>query len=115
MTNQDERPVTEWPTLVMIAATYSVWAVSTTIVAGFWLPLAILITAFAIAQFSSLQHECLHGHPFRNKYVMVFFYINLGRQYVSSRCISFIPISETIDISSLMNLNSIILHISAHL
>ena len=69
MTNQDERPVTEWPTLVMIAATYSVWAVSTTIVAGFWLPLAILITAFAIAQFSSLQHECLHGHPFRNKYV----------------------------------------------
>ena len=29
--------------------------------------LAILLTGIAIAQFSSLQHEILHGHPFRSR------------------------------------------------
>ena len=56
----------EWPTLVMLAITYSVWMVATTWLSGVSLPLAGLVTAIAIAQFSSLQHEAIHGHPFKS-------------------------------------------------
>jgi fatty acid desaturase len=55
----------EWPTLLLLAATYGTWAIGTTWLAGVSLPLAVIVTAVAIAQFSSLQHEVLHGHPFR--------------------------------------------------
>jgi fatty acid desaturase len=58
--------VVEWPTLLLLAATYALWALGTTFASGWFLPLGILLTAVAIAQFSSLQHEVLHGHPFRN-------------------------------------------------
>lgn len=56
----------EWPTLIVMVLTYGVWAFGTTL----WDDLAILsllLTAIAIAQFSSLQHEVLHGHPFADK------------------------------------------------
>lgn len=58
----------EWPTLAMLALTYAVWA------GGTWLwPLSglasVIVTGIAIAQFSSLQHEALHGHPFRNPHI----------------------------------------------
>ncbi|NSX53919.1 fatty acid desaturase [Sulfitobacter sp. 1151] len=32
-----------------------------------WLPVGIVITGLAIAQFASLQHEIIHGHPFKTK------------------------------------------------
>ena len=55
----------EWPTFLVLAGCYAVWAAGTTVIYA-WSPmLAILVTAIAIAQFSSLQHEALHGHPFR--------------------------------------------------
>ncbi len=57
----------EWPTLVLLIATYVLWAFSTTWAASFWLPLGIVLSAIATAQFSSLQHEVLHGHPFRSR------------------------------------------------
>jgi fatty acid desaturase len=57
----------EWPTLGLMVATYGVWAVATTWLAVLSLPLAIVVTGIAIAQFSSLQHEVLHGHPFRSR------------------------------------------------
>jgi fatty acid desaturase len=57
----------EWPTLALIAATYGVFALGTTLAAAWWLPLGIVVTGLAIAQFSSLQHEVLHGHPFRSR------------------------------------------------
>jgi fatty acid desaturase len=60
------RDSVEWPTLAMMAATYALWALGTTWAAGLWLPLGIALTAIATAQFSSLQHEVLHGHPFRS-------------------------------------------------
>ena len=60
-------PRVEWATLGLIAATYAVWGLGTTVLAGLWLPLGIVVTGIAIAQFSSLQHEVLHGHPFRNR------------------------------------------------
>ncbi len=61
--------VTEWPTLVLLATTYIVWGLATTWLAGLWLPLGIVVAAVAIAQFSSLQHEVLHGHPFANQHL----------------------------------------------
>ncbi|MDB5660380.1 MAG: hypothetical protein JWS10_2995 [Cypionkella sp.] len=58
----------EWPTLLILLATYAAWGF------GSWLwgstaILSILLTGIAIAQFSSLQHEVLHGHPFRAQWL----------------------------------------------
>ncbi|PZR00239.1 MAG: fatty acid desaturase [Cereibacter sphaeroides] len=57
----------EWPTVGLLVATYLLWGFGTTWAATYSLPLAILLTAIAIAQFSSLQHEVLHGHPFASQ------------------------------------------------
>lgn len=73
VSSQDTVPVPagsrgiEWPTLLLLAATYGAWALGTTWLAGLSLPLAVVVTAVAVAQFSSLQHEVLHGHPFRSR------------------------------------------------
>ncbi len=56
----------EWPTLALLAVTYAVWALGTTLAAGLWLPLGMALVALAVAQHSSLQHEALHGHPTRH-------------------------------------------------
>lgn len=56
----------EWPTVFMLLATYALWCLGTTLLTALWLPLGILATGIAIAQFCSLQHEALHGHPFRS-------------------------------------------------
>jgi fatty acid desaturase len=64
--------VVEWPTLLMIVACYSVWGVGIFILPGVgaaWLALAIVTTGVAIAFHSSLQHEIIHGHPFRAPFV----------------------------------------------
>ncbi|MFC2969853.1 fatty acid desaturase [Acidimangrovimonas pyrenivorans] len=58
---------TEWPTLALIAATYAVWALGTGWLYGAAPVLGWIATVLAVAQFSSLQHEALHGHPFRNR------------------------------------------------
>ncbi len=57
----------EWPTLGLMAATYALWAVGTTSAAVAFPPLGFVLTLLAIVQFSSLQHEVLHGHPFRSR------------------------------------------------
>lgn len=57
----------EWPTLLLLMATYALWVLGTSAIYA-WSPLlGILVTGVAITQFSSLQHEALHGHPFRIK------------------------------------------------
>ncbi len=58
----------EWPTLLMLALTYAVWGAGTMVWDHSAL-LSIVLTAVAVAQFSSLQHEVLHGHPFENQWV----------------------------------------------
>ena len=55
----------EWPTLLLLVLTHLVWGIGT-LVWGHWALLSILLTAVAITQHASLQHEALHGHPFRN-------------------------------------------------
>ena len=54
----------EWPTVILIAATYAVWAGGTLLWSYSGL-ISLILTTWAIAQSSSLQHEVLHGHPFR--------------------------------------------------
>lgn len=56
----------EWPTLLMLAATYLLWAFATTTFYTNAPLLAVVLAGIAIAQQSSLQHELLHGHPFRS-------------------------------------------------
>ncbi|TDT75153.1 fatty acid desaturase [Litoreibacter halocynthiae] len=59
----------EWPTLALLFTTYAVWAGAVFWIAGWSVPLAVVIAALAIAQQSSLQHEVLHGHPLRLQWV----------------------------------------------
>ena len=59
----------EWPTLALIGGCYTVWGM-----AGWWLwptvpALALAVMALMAALHSSLVHECLHGHPTRNRRV----------------------------------------------
>ncbi|WP_413719890.1 fatty acid desaturase [Silicimonas sp. MF1-12-2] len=56
----------EWPTLAFLLMTYAVWAAATVWLATVSMPLAVVVAALAIAQHSSLQHEMMHGHPFRD-------------------------------------------------
>lgn len=58
----------EWPTLTMMLACYLVWGLGVSLWSTSAL-LSIALTAVAIAQHSSLQHEVLHGHPFRNQWL----------------------------------------------
>jgi fatty acid desaturase len=60
-------PAVEWPTLLVFFATYGLWAIATVFLWQLSPILAILAAALAIGQFSSLTHEVLHGHPFRNQ------------------------------------------------
>lgn len=59
----------EWPTLFLILACYGVWWAGVTWLSLLWLPLGIAVTAVAITLHSSLQHEVLHGHPFRVRWL----------------------------------------------
>jgi len=57
----------EFPTLLLLAATYAAWAAVTTLAQPLGLWLAVPLLAVVLAQHSSLQHEVIHGHPFRNQ------------------------------------------------
>ncbi len=59
----------EWPTVGLIVLAYGGW-----VAAGFWLwpavPwIALGVMAVLAALHSSLTHECLHGHPTRNRWL----------------------------------------------
>ncbi len=57
----------EWPTLFLIVACYLAWGLAISLLPSLWLPAAIALTTLAMTLFSSLQHEVLHGHPFRHR------------------------------------------------
>lgn len=63
---RDRARALEWPTLALLAGCYLVWGLATTWLAGLSLPFAMLVTVLTIALHSSLSHEMIHGHPFRN-------------------------------------------------
>ena len=56
----------EWPTLGLLAGCYALWALAVLWLPGLSLWLAVPVAGWAIAQHASLQHEAIHGHPFRN-------------------------------------------------
>ena len=55
----------EWPTFLLILATYAGWLASTLAYRRWPLVLVAPVTAVVIALHSSLQHEIVHGHPTR--------------------------------------------------
>ena len=57
----------EWPTLALLIACYAGWGVSVFWLAAIWLPLGMVTATIFIALHSSLTHEMIHGHPFRNE------------------------------------------------
>ena len=64
----ERRPASfEWPTFLLVIACYLAWGLGTTWLSALWLPLGIAVTTVSITLHSSLQHEVLHGHPFRQK------------------------------------------------
>ncbi|MFQ5621780.1 MAG: fatty acid desaturase [Paracoccaceae bacterium] len=76
----------EWPTLLVAALCYAVWAAASVWPAGAGTVPAAVALAAAIALHSSLQHEVVHGHPFGNQtlsdlivFPAVGLYIPLGR------------------------------------
>ncbi len=71
MTQTDDRtlPAIEWPTLAFLVFAYAAFAMATTFLYA-WSPvLGVVLAGLAIAQYSSLQHEVLHGHPFRQRWL----------------------------------------------
>lgn len=63
----EKRGTVEWPTLALLAGCYLAWALATTVLVALWLPLGIAVLILAVVLHSSLQHEVLHGHPFRSR------------------------------------------------
>jgi fatty acid desaturase len=59
----------EWPTLGVMGLCYGSYVGTTVYVAAFSPVLATFLLAFVIALHSSLQHEVLHGHPFKEKWL----------------------------------------------
>jgi len=62
-------PALEWPTLLFLAVAYGAWMLGTMTLWTVSPVLAVILTGLTVAQFSSLQHEVLHGHPFRNPHL----------------------------------------------
>ena len=57
----------EWPTVLLVVATYALWAAGTTVLWTYSPLLAVIATGIAVAQLASLAHEVIHGHPFRSQ------------------------------------------------
>jgi fatty acid desaturase len=57
----------EWPTLLLAGVIYGGWIALTLLHAVLPLWLLVPLAAWTVAWQSSLQHEVIHGHPFRNR------------------------------------------------
>jgi len=59
----------EWPTLGLLGLCTLAWVCGVFVLSLWSTGAAILLLALAIALHSSLTHEVLHGHPFRNQWL----------------------------------------------
>lgn len=78
----------EWPTLLLILASYALLALGLFVLPQASLGLSIILLVLVIALQSSLQHEVLHGHPFARRgwgEALVFASFNLFVPYVRFR------------------------------
>ncbi|SFT76718.1 fatty acid desaturase [Mesorhizobium sp. YR577] len=62
-------PAVEWPTIVLITATYGSWAGACFFLWPSYPVLALLVLALILAMQSSLMHEASHGHPTRKSWL----------------------------------------------
>lgn len=76
---RSERGSVDWPTLLLIIACYGVWWLGVGWFSALWLPFGILITTLSVTLHSSLQHEVLHGHPTRLRWLNeIFVFLPVG-------------------------------------
>lgn len=59
----------EWGTLTLILACYGLWLAVLFLLPGQSLLLTVICLGILAALHSSLTHEALHGHPFRNRWI----------------------------------------------
>ncbi|MGB7317820.1 MAG: fatty acid desaturase [Planktotalea sp.] len=59
----------EWPTWAVLIACYGLFGVATLWLCAFGIGFGIFGAVLAIALHSSLSHEVLHGHPFKNRHL----------------------------------------------
>lgn len=64
-----DRTGVEWPTVALYGATVLLWLLATSTLYDLSALAGVVLAGIAIAQYSSLQHEALHGHPFRSEAV----------------------------------------------
>ena len=57
----------EWRTVGLVLGCYGVWLTAIGPVATAWFPAGMALAGLAGALHSSLQHEAIHGHPFRDR------------------------------------------------
>ncbi len=75
MPNSPRSPFAEWPTLAVLVGTYTCIAAGFALYSTAPIPAALLL-ALALTQYSSLQHEVLHGHPFAQQWISEVFVFN---------------------------------------
>ena len=61
------RPSVEWRTVAVAVAVYGLWLASVALHGLMPWPLTVVLLAVATAWHGSLQHETIHGHPFRSR------------------------------------------------
>ena len=61
------RDKSEWRTIALIAGCYLAWLFLLFILPNFSLLLSVLMLIPVLTLHSSLQHECIHGHPFNRR------------------------------------------------
>ena len=59
------QPAVEWPTMLLIALTYTGWLLVTRTYGRWPLFVVALLVTLLLTLHSSLQHEIVHGHPTR--------------------------------------------------
>ena len=61
------RPSVEWRTVAVAVAVHGLWLAAVALHASTPWPLTVVALAVATAWHGSLQHETIHGHPFRSR------------------------------------------------
>lgn len=81
-------PDVEWPTLLLLVGCHAAWLAIGVLLYPIFPNVSLILLGICVAFHSSLQHEVLHGHPFRStrlNEMLVFLPIGLFYPYRSYR------------------------------